>query len=296
MIWDSIVPGFGLRVRPTGPRSFVFNYRTPGGRAGKKRRVTLKSDHPDRARAEAKALAGQHFGGADPAAELAKRRRQVDAPTVRDLLDRFVADHVVALKAKTALEYRRLIERLLIPALGDRLVAELVTADVAAAHQRWRDRPTQAAFAVRVLSSAFSLAEEWGLRPPGSNPARIRLKGARRRERQFSAAEVARMLKTIGELADAQRITRPAALAIRFLFATGCRAGEILDLAWDHVDLDAGVIRWPDTKTGVLTKPITAETAELLAGANRFVGVPWVAPIRVSARCGSSISPTPSAR
>jgi integrase len=86
------------------------------------------------------------------------------------------------------------------------------------------------------------------------------------------------MLRALGELVDAGRITPPAGFAIRFLFATGCRAGEVLDLRWEYVDLAAGVLRWPDSKTGAMVKPITDETAALLAGADRFVGVPWVAP------------------
>ena len=65
---------------------------------------------------------------------------------------------------------------------------------------------------------------------------------------------------------------------MRLLFATGCRAGEILSLEWDNVDFDTGALRWPDTKTGYLEKPITDEARLLLEGADRIVGVPWVCP------------------
>src|SRR5262245_63464927 len=98
-----------------------------------------------------------------------------------------------------------------------------------------RAKPTQAAAAIRVLSSAMSLAEEWGLRPPGSNPARIRLRGPRRRQRLFSDAEVARLVKAADQLEKNGKNTKAETLGLRLLFASGCRAGEITGLQWDNV-------------------------------------------------------------
>lgn len=279
VIWDSALPGFGLRVRPSGARSYIFVYRSPGGRSGKVRRVTIKATTPDQARAKAKALAGQHHGGADPAEAKAMARREASAPTVSSVLDRFLVDHVDrGLKPKTASEYRRLIEKELKPRLGAIRIAALAPKDVAACYQSMRGRPTQAASAIRVLSSAMSLAETWGYRDPGSNPARIRLKGTRRRERLFSDGEVSRLLTAIDKLEADKNIGWSVALGLRLLFATGCRAGEICDLEWRHVDLDEGVMRWPDTKTGFITKPITDEVLPLLQSAERVVGAPWVCP------------------
>jgi integrase len=199
---------------------------------------------------------------------------------VNEMLDRFVRDHVPTLKRKTGAEYERICEKLLKPRLGNLTIKAITTADVADCYQKMRDRPTQAGAAIRVLSSAFSLAEEWGLRPPGSNPARIRLSGTRRRNRLFSAAEVARLHKAIDRLERADTNSRAQSLGLRLLFATGCRGGEITGLSWEHVDLTGGSLRWPDSKTGHLEKPITKETKPLLERAwrNRLVGVPWVIP------------------
>ena len=74
-IWDLALPGFGLRVRPSGSKTFVFVYRTEGGRKGKTQRVTLKAKNPEVARTAAKALAAQYHGGGDPAAVKAEGRR-----------------------------------------------------------------------------------------------------------------------------------------------------------------------------------------------------------------------------
>jgi integrase len=287
-LWDAGIAGFGLRVRPTGGKSFIFTYRSPGGRAGKVQKVTIGSvesfNHKaDAARDKAKELAGQHHGGIDPAAEIAAEKdeaaKEKAKPTMAAFLDTFIADHVKpTLKPKTAHEYERLCERILKPHLGKKKVAELTPVDVSTMYQEIRTRPTQAAAAVRCLSSAMSLAEEWGFRQPGSNPCRIRLKGARRRERLFSDLEVTRLLAMIDQHEVEKKMTTPIALALRLLFQTGCRAGELCDLEWENVDLDEGVICWPDSKTGTMEKAITPEAVTLFENAERFKDIPWVCP------------------
>jgi integrase len=277
LIHDTEISGYALRVRESGAKSFVYIYRTSGGRKGKARKVTIKTDNPEVARREAKRLAAQHHGGADPAQERAEKRH---GATVADLLDRFIQDHVSTLKPKTAHEYRRIVERILKPKLGRLLAREISTKEVAEAYQGMREKPTQAAAAIRVLSSAMSLAEDWGLRSAGSNPARIRLKGTRRRKRLFTAQEVVRLHKAIDALEKGGANSTAQSLGLRLLFATGCRGGEITGLEWGNVDRDEGIMRWPDSKTGFIEKPITKESKPFLERArrDRLVGAPWVIP------------------
>ncbi len=40
LLWDSDTPGFGLKVTPTGTRTYLTQYRI-GGRKGRTRRVTI---------------------------------------------------------------------------------------------------------------------------------------------------------------------------------------------------------------------------------------------------------------
>lgn len=279
VLWDNRIDGFGLRVRPTGNKAFVYVYRTPGGRSGKVRRVTIKASDADGAFKQAAALAGHFYAGRDPAADKAAERDEVikarKAMTVADTLDRFISDHAkVHLKAKTWGEYDRLVTKLLKPAIGAMKIDALEPKDVAAMYHQLRATPTQATLAVRVLSSAMSWAEENGLRKHGQNPARIRLKGTRRRQRLFSDREVARLLAAIEECA----LPAPTKLGLRLLFATGCRASEICQLRWTDIDLEGAVLRWPDTKTGYSEKPLTDEARKLLLQADRIVGVDWVCP------------------
>jgi hypothetical protein len=117
------------------------------------------------------------------------------------VLDRFITDHAREhLKDKTAGEYERIVAKILKPKVGEVKIDALAPKDVAEMYHAMRSTPTQAALAVRVLSSAMSWAEEFGLRPAGPNPASTRLKGTRRRQRLFSDTEVGRLLKTIDTL------------------------------------------------------------------------------------------------
>lgn len=282
VLWDQRIAGFGLRVRPTGAQSFIFVYRTPGGRKGKAQRVTIKTKNPDVAYEQAKRLQARYHGGADPAAERAEEKRAVaaarDALTVSDVLSSFVKDHAKEkLKPKTWREYERVVDRILTPKLGETKVDALEPKAVAEMYHSMRSTPTQAALAVRVLSSAMSWAEEFGLRAAGPNPASIRLKGSRRRTRLFSEAEVARLMGSIDKLQGEEKISKTVALGLRLLFATGCRANEICELRWSNIDTAEGLMRW-DSKTGYLEKPITSEAAALLKKADRIVGVDWVCP------------------
>lgn len=308
VIWDSRLPGFGLRVRPSGAKSFTYVYR----QNSKLKRVTIKALTPDDAYDRAKELAGKHYGGGDPAEEKAEARREAEMKSkvlsVGRVLDSFVENHAkVHLKPKSWSEYARVVEKLLKPHIGNIKIDALETKDVSVMYQTLLKQPrkprskkkmkegavakpakpaaTQASGAIRVLSSAMSWAEEAGLRPAGSNPARIRLKASRRRQRLFSDNEVARMMEATDAMMKEGKLIPPVALGIRLLFATGCRAGEICGLRWDDVDFEHGLLRWPDSKTGHLEKPMTDEARALLeatARTGRIVGVPWVVASPVS--------------
>jgi len=67
-----------------------------------------------------------------------------------------------------------------------------------------------------------------------------------------------------------------AAAAIRLLLFTGARLNEILTLRWDEVDLEAGLLRLRDSKTGKKDVVLNAPAKAILAGLPRIEGNPYV--------------------
>jgi integrase len=247
-LWDEGIPGFGLRVMPSGRKSFVVQFRA-GRRA---RRMSLGPSTVltcDQARTRAITIIAAVKNGDDPAAERDAKR---NAATVRELAERFDREHIaVRLKASTAKEYRGTLKRFILPALGRLAVPEITRADVAKFHHDLRHIPYQANRCLEVVSKMFVLAEMWGLRPDGSNPRKhIRKYPEEKRERFLSAAELRRLGEVLREM-ESERIELPSAiLAARLLILTGCRLGEIMTLKWDYVDFDECALRLPDSKTG----------------------------------------------
>jgi integrase len=257
--WHNDVAGFGVRVMPSGRKSFVLQYR-----AGRRsRRMVLGYVNvvtPEQARAAAiHHLAALHQG-VDP---LAERDAGQDAVTVKDLAARFDAEHIVVhLKPSTQKEYRRSLKKFILPFFGNRPIAEVSREEVARFHHKYRHVPYQANRCLEILSKMFNLAELWGLRPDGSNPRKhIRKYREEKRERFLSAAELRRVGEVLREM-EAEGLELPSAIAaVMLLILTGCRLGEIMTLKWEYVDLDAGVLNLPDSKTGAKTvylgKPAT---------------------------------------
>ena len=139
---DDKLPGFRVRRQTTTRRVYEFNYYINGVRKQMKIGVHgmvtpdgITSWTPDAARREAKRLAGLVAQGIDPKAD----RPGKGAPTVKDLFDRYIAEHVKRLrKDSTAREYKGAFKKHLSAPLGHRKVAEITRADVEKLHRELR--------------------------------------------------------------------------------------------------------------------------------------------------------------
>lgn len=279
-VWDSEIPGFGLRVLPSGRKGYVVQYR-----AGRRsRRISLGPSTVltcEQARNRAIAIVAAARNGADPAAERDAGRRAI---TVKELAERFDKEHIaIRVKASTAKEYRRNLERFILPALGQLTVTGITRADVAKFHHDMRHIPYQANRCLEVVSKMFSLAEMWGLRPDGTNPRKhIRKYPEEKRERFLSAAELRRIGEVLREM-EAEGIELPSAiLAARLLILTGCRLNEIMTLQWTHVDLAERVLRLPASKSGAKIVHLGQPAVELRDQRPKSEGCPRAEVIRLS--------------
>jgi integrase len=280
--WDDEVGGLGVRVMPSGTRTFFWQGRTRAGRSikvriGRHGRVT-----PEQARRKARELIAEAELGGDPAERIrgekqAKRVKRQPERTVADLWREYERRHLPGKRDSSQTADRRIWQRQLERwrgpgrdwALGERPVAAVTREDMEDLHRDLTGRrgPFAANRALALLSTMFRLAVRAQWRP--DNPARagkdfVERNQEQGRERFLTPQEVANLIGVLEAQGDDL-----AAKAIEFLLLCGARRGEALGATWDQFDLSAGVWTKPPslTKSGKRHRvPLSDEAVALLAG------------------------------
>lgn len=273
--FDTDLPGFGVRVMPSGKRFFLVQYR----RHGRTRRVMIGQFGivtAELARREATIKLGSVRGADGDPAALRDADRQ--STTMKELGRRFLDQYVpVRCKPSTQAEYRRSVELFLDPFFAKQRARSVTTADVAELHGSLSHIPYQANRTLVVLSKMMNLAETWGIRDKHTNPCEdVERYPERRRERFLSPTELQRLGQalTIAEVSRSETIF--AIAAFRILLLTGCRLSEIQRLEWRYVDLQQKELRLPDSKTGAKTVHLGDAAVVLLEALPRVKDNPFV--------------------
>ncbi len=277
LLWDSGLPGFGLKVTPAGGRTYLVQYRV-GGRKGRTRRLTIGKHGtltPDQARQRAKHVLGEVAAGKDPAED---RTRARQAKTVAELCELYLSKGVAKKKAATVAKDRGRIELHVKPLIGRRRARDITQDDI----ERFMNAIAEsfgkgaASRTVGMLGGIFSFAVRKKLCT--QNPVHgVERFPDRKFERFLSDAELARLGETLAA-AEQGGVNPYAVAAIRMLMFTGCRKAEVLTLRWNHIDWQHGCLRLPDSKTGAKTVALGAPAVELLHSLPRIDDNPFVFP------------------
>ena len=297
VMYDTELTGFGVRVMPTGFKSWIVEYRPgDGGRRIAKKRMTLGSTATvtaEQARRKAREILAAARLGFDPSGEREKNR---GTPTFKEFAERYLKEEAaLKLKPRTVANYRIYIEKHAQPFLGALQLNAIAKADIARLHRSiGKTKPATANRVVEALSSVFRYAQTAGEVDDGFNPTRgISHFKEKTRERFLSMDEfkrlgaALRLAETEGLPWDKDEIKAGSkhlakeenqriffspyvTAAIRLLLFTGCRMREILHLKWDEIDFERGLLILPDSKTGRRVVILNSPALDVLQSLERL--------------------------
>lgn len=294
LLYDTEVKGFAAAIyaptgrNRTGNRSFLLEYRIDGVA----RFYTIGSRPTwtvDAARTEARELRRRVDRGEDIAE--AKRERR-DAPTVKDLIERYKADHLASkrLKGPRLNDTEKMLAEIGAELGLARKVADVHFGDIEAMHRHITasGRPVRANRILAMASNMFSLSlkplagetKPWRDQAQG-NPARgVKRNPETAKERFLSTAELA----ALSDALNASDARGSAADCIRLIMLTGCRPDEAMNAGWEQFDGEPGFWAKPSSHTKqrkVHKAPLNSAALELLAklrAKHSKSKSPWVFP------------------
>lgn len=301
--WDDDLKGFGLRVRDTGAKVFVVQYRNEFGRQKKLTLGRFGKITPHKARELAQDAVGAVLSGKDPQTEKQRKRK---AATVAELCDQYLREGEGSIKPSTLLNDRSRIETHVKPLIGNRAIEDINGGDIrrmvldieagkTAKPRKEKGRggvPAGGSGVARrtvgMLHTIFQIA----LRDNAiaQNPcAGVHKPKDVKRKVPFSFERVAALGEALRR-AENEGLNSKGVVAIRLLLLSGCRRQEILGLKWSEVDERARCFRFIDTKTGPQVRPAGASALRLVteqprkgehvfpatSGEGHYVGLPRV--------------------
>jgi integrase len=262
--WDTELKGFGVRVFPSGAKSYVYKYRTKANEPKFLTLATVSEKTLVEARKMAKVHAGEIINGADP---LTERREERHGMLMSELCKKFVNEHTIKSgHSKKRLEEVQRRNRLyIIPALGMTQVQNVTKTDVRDLHNKIgmdQKHPVLANCVRRQLHAMFEKAKEWDcVRPGFVNPAKEIEDFKEHSRDMFVRLE---HLDLLARALEAEP-NESAKLAIWLLILTGKRKNEILKARWNELDETQRVLTIPKTKNGESERlPLTNEAWSII--------------------------------
>ena len=239
--WDDDLPGFGLRLRAGGNRSWVAQYRTADGRTRRTSIAIVAKLSPADARQAARKILAKVALGHDPQGEKAAQRQQA-LRSVRALIAAYLEAKQPELRPESFRVTKLYLTGPYFKALQVLAVIAVTRSDVAAAIRAIvRNHSTAtAAAARRALSAFFAWCIAEGELANGANP----VDGSHRpadptpRDRVLTDAELVEIWKAACQDDEPGKI-------IRLLILLGSRRQEVGGMRWSELDLDAGTWTLP---------------------------------------------------
>jgi integrase len=267
IFFDDELPGFGLRLRDGGKRSWIAQYRV----GAKQRRITIgtvNTTSVDEARGQARGILSKVHQGGDPQTEKVERRAQASV-TVGAMADRYLAERAAKrLKSRSYEEVERHLKKHWRP-LAETPIRNVTRSDVAL--QLGRIAKESGPFASNRARAALSAFFSWAIGEGlvDANPVVGTNKATKEisRDRVLAPVELRAIWKEVGE--------GDYAAIVRLLILTGQRREEVGGMLWSEIDSEGAVwaIAAERTKNGLAHDvPLSAPALAVLSRLERREG------------------------
>jgi integrase len=256
--FDADCPGLALRVSPSGVKSWVCFYRI-----GKRLRRWTIGNYSTIGLADARTKARNAIrkvpDGIDPALKKKERR---EAGSFGELAEWYIEEYAKPRK-RTWRDDNRLLNNEVLPSWRHRPARDITRADVREIIEAVAARP--APILANRLRALLHRLFTWAIEQEhvdGNPVAYVRRPGVeKQRDRVLTEDEI----RTLWKALDKQEAHMAAAFKLRLI--TAQRGGEVADMRWADVDLEAGwwTIPGERAKNGLPHRvPLTAMAVEIV--------------------------------
>ncbi len=275
--WDSgdgAVKGLGVRIYPSGGKSFVLSYRD----RGQKQLMVIGDVNTNLTLDQIRRRARDHLDSVrDGKNPLEEKRLAGRGKTLGDLIDDFMDKHVAKRAAKTSRAIRLRLDRNVPAAWKSRRADAIKASEIGDLHQRIGEtRPYEANRLLEILRTMYRRAPLWGFTEPTATLPTDGIEKFREKKRKRWVRP--EELPAFAQAIDAEPNIYVRA-AIWLYLLTGVRKGELLQARWDDVDWNRGTLALPDTKTGEEQEAaLSAPALAILQSIPRLDKNPYILP------------------
>ena len=272
-IWDNKIPGFGLRVAPTGLKVFFLCYR----HKGKSRRLSL-GRYPFVTLSDARAKASEAIklidNGTDPAASETETQEAAtaDSYTFTKAVEAFVRLHCQRYnRPVTARDTERILRKRFVAPWANRDIRQIGRTDIFKILDETVEQglPSAANHALSAIRKFFNWCVQRGMLETSPCLGIAKPANNNSRERVLDADELAAIWK------GADLVGYPFGPIVKLLLLTAQRRGEVANMQWSQLNHEDK--SW--TLPAELTKnhrqhilPLAPEAIALLGSLPRFSG------------------------